>query len=100
MSEIVINKNLLMNKLDIKNSLNIKILKCYKLLFSKNGLKNNIGNYIMLSIIFIISICLILFLIKDYHKIIDMIYRISSHNKNKKIIPNKNSNYNNNNNKQ
>ena len=43
MSEISINKNLLLDKLDIKNSLNIKILKCYKLLFSINGLKNNIG---------------------------------------------------------
>ena len=39
MSEISINKNLLLDKLDIKNSLNIKILKCYKLLFSINGLK-------------------------------------------------------------
>ena len=84
MSEIIINKNILMNKLDIKNSLNIKILKCYKLLLSKNGLKDNIGSYIILSIIFIITICLIIFLIKDYHKIIAMIYKITSYNKNNK----------------
>ena len=43
-SEIAINTNLLIDKLDIKNSLNIKILKCYKLLFSINGLKDNIGS--------------------------------------------------------
>jgi len=85
MSEIAINKNLLMDKLDIKNSLNIKILKCYKLLLSINGLKNNIGSYILLSIIFIISICLIVFLIKDYNKIIVMIYKITSYSKNNKI---------------
>jgi len=86
MSEITINKNILMNKLDIKNSLNIKILKCYKLLLSKNGLIGNIGSYIILSIIFIISICLIIFLNKDYYKIIAIIYRIISFNKNKTII--------------
>ena len=98
MSEITINKNILMNKLDIKNSLNIKILKCYKLLFSINGLKDNTGSYIILSIIFIISICLILFLIKDYHKIKDMIYKIVSHKK-KIMVSNKNSHKNKNNNK-
>ena len=94
MSEVTINKNILINKLDIKNSLNIKILKCYKLLFSKSGLKNNIGSYIILSIIFIITICLILFLYKDYYKIIDIISKIVSYNKNK-IISNKNLNNNN-----
>jgi hypothetical protein len=86
MSEISINKNLLLDKLDIKNSLNIKILKCYKLLFSINGLKKNIGSYILLSIIFIISICLIIFLNKDYHIIINMILKIISYNKNKEAI--------------
>jgi len=85
MSEIAINKNLLIDKLDIKNSLNIKILKCYKLLFSINGLKNNIGSYILLSIIFIITICLIVFLNKDYHIIINIIFKIISYNKNKVI---------------
>jgi len=91
MSEITINKNVLMNKLDIKNSLNVKILICYKLLFSKSGIKDNIGNYSLLSIEFIISICLILFLIKDYHKIIDIISKIVLYNKNKIISYNKNS---------
>ena len=55
-SEIEIYKNILLNKLDIKNSLNIKILRCYKLLFSKNGFKDNIGSYIIISIIFISTI--------------------------------------------
>ena len=99
MSEIIINKDILMNKLDIKNSLNIKILKCYKLLFSKDGLKENIGSYVMLSIIFINTICLILFLIKDYHEIIDIIYKIVSYNKNKRIKANRNSFINKNNKK-
>ena len=45
-SEIVIDKNKLINNFKNFNSiLNLKVLKCYKLLFTKNGFKYNIGNY-------------------------------------------------------
>ena len=45
---------------------NIKVLKCYKKLFTKNGLLNNIGSYSVLSIILFFSIILIYLIIKDY----------------------------------
>ena len=35
MSEIIINSNILKKKINIKNTANIKIMKCYKVVFSK-----------------------------------------------------------------
>ena len=41
-------------------------MKCYLVLFTKDGIKHNIGNYLIISII-LINICLlIIFLIKEY----------------------------------
>ena len=61
-SEIEINKDkLLTNFINIKNSLNINVFKCYKQLFDKEGLKNNIGNYSMGSIIILTLIVSVLF---------------------------------------
>ena len=43
-SDININKTLLFNKFkDIKNIINLKIMKCFKVLFSINGIIKNIG---------------------------------------------------------
>ena len=36
------------NFIDIKNIANINILKCYKVLFSKKGIKGNIGSYVII----------------------------------------------------
>ena len=44
---------LLKKFIDIKNLMNYGVMKCYKVLFSKEGLISNIGSYIMLFIIFI-----------------------------------------------
>ena len=66
MSEITINSNILKKKIDIKNALNLKVMKCYKNAFSKKGLKGNIGSYVILSFILTISICLVLFIIKGF----------------------------------
>ena len=52
---------------DINNIMNIKLLKCYKELFTSKGLKNNIGSYIILFLIFINFICAILFIIKGFN---------------------------------
>ena len=57
---------MLNNFINIKNNSNIKIIKCINELFSKNGLKNNIGNYCLLSIILSDIVCLILFIIKGF----------------------------------
>ena len=65
-SQVVINKEKLFNFKGIKNSTNFKILKCYYVVFTKEGLKSNIGSYILLSIILIDIITLILFLFKGY----------------------------------
>ena len=66
-SEIVINKNLLLNNfVNIENYINLNIMKCYSILFSKEGIINNIGNYIIASIIIINIFTLIAFLLKGY----------------------------------
>ena len=66
-SELEINKDKLLNNFkDIKNILNLDVLKCYKEVFNKEGLINNIGNYIMSTIIIITLILSILFKIKGY----------------------------------
>ena len=55
MSEIVFNKELLKSKfVDIKNIMNLNVMKCYNILFTSKGLLFNIGTYIFLAIIFLI----------------------------------------------
>ena len=86
--EIVINKDKFLNTFkNIKSSLNIIVIKCYKLLFSKKGIKYNIGNYIIISIIELIL--LILFKFKGYKEIINKIneiIKIKLEEKNNSII--------------
>ena len=57
---------LLDNIINIKNKMNIYVVKCYKLLFSKEGLINNIGSYILLTIIFLNIPMVFIFLFKEY----------------------------------
>ena len=70
------------NFIDINNIANIQILKCYKIIFTKDGIKKNIGCFIFLFIIFIYFICLILFYSKFYDllklEIKDFISKINS----------------------
>ena len=54
---------------NLQTSLNLKIMKCYKLLFSKEGFITNMGSYIMLGIIIIFIFCLIYFVLKDIYNI-------------------------------
>ena len=76
-SEISINKEKLMNKfVDLKKTINISILKCYKLVFNLEGLIHNIGSYILLSIILIIFILAFIFRIKGYQKFIQKVNKI------------------------
>ena len=61
-SEIEINKDkLLKNFRDVKNTININIMKCYYALFKKEGIIKNIGNYILGIIIIFTFILSILF---------------------------------------
>ena len=64
--EIKIDKDKLKANLNFKNLINIQVLKCYKKLFTKNGLIHNIGSYIILSIIFLFIVNLIILIIKEY----------------------------------
>ena len=53
--------------LDLKSLINISVMKCYKLLFSKKGFLNNIGNYILLPIIAYNILSSFLFYVKGYN---------------------------------
>ena len=91
-SEIEINKDkLLSNFIDIKNILNINVLKCYKEAFTKKELIFNLGNYIMSSIILITLFLSILFKIKGYINLKKRINSIIKNNKKHKnnIVNNK-----------
>ena len=50
-------------------SSNFKILKCYKIVFSLRGQKNNIGSYIMIIIFLLIIILIFIYFRKDYKKV-------------------------------
>ena len=76
LDDIINKEKLLNNFVDIQTISNINILKCYNTLFSENGLKKNIGNYIILSIIFLFAISSILFVIKGYVILIGKINQI------------------------
>ena len=47
--------------INIKNKLNIKLMKCYKVLFGKKGILYNIASYIIILIIIFHTIVIILF---------------------------------------
>ena len=73
----IINKERLLNSfIDIRTISNINLLKCYEKLFSKDGLINNIGNYILLSIVLIYIVSLFIFIIKGYSLLMDKIISI------------------------
>ena len=74
---IVINTTKLYeNFLDIKNIVNIKILKCYKVLFNKETIKKNIGFYFLISIFVSHFICIIIFYSKQLKMLKNQIKKI------------------------
>ena len=63
--DIVFDKNILCQSFtDVKNIINIHLLKCYKKVFTKESLKNNYGFFIFLIIFVLFFITLILFISK------------------------------------
>ena len=83
-SDITIEK--FKSKFYIGNLINIKVMKCYKKLFEKDGLIKNIGSYILLVVIFLYIICLVYFIIKGYNYFINRIkVVINNRNKGNKI---------------
>ena len=81
-TEINFNGRLIYNSflVVIKNS-NFMVLKCYKIAFDLNTIKNNIGRVIMSIIFFIFIILLFIYLVKDrknLHKYISLILQYKS----------------------
>ena len=75
--DIYIDQDKLLDRfINIKSITNILIIKCYKILFSKNGIIFNIGSYILLSFIFISTVQSFLFYFKGYNLLSDRIKRI------------------------
>ena len=66
-SEIIIDtKKIRKYFVDIKTVTNFNVMNCYHLLFSKTGLTNNIGSYLLLSIIFLDIILSVYFIFKEH----------------------------------
>ena len=69
-------KNLLKNFIDIKKITNIEIVKCYKIVFKKNNIKNNYGFLIFILIFLLYFICLIVFYCKSKDNLFNEIIQI------------------------
>jgi len=65
------------NFVDIKNTANIKLLACYKKLFTGDGLKNNIAFYITIPIIIFHIVVIFIFYFNKKKKISDFIEDIT-----------------------
>ena len=65
-SNIKINKEFLKSKFNIKDMINIEVIKCYKKLFCKEGILYNIGSYILLAIILFFIIGFIILIKKEF----------------------------------
>ena len=73
-SEICIDKKRLYDSFtDIRNIANLEIMKCYYILFHKNGINNNYGVYISFFLLFLFSITIIIFYYNDNEEIINII---------------------------
>ena len=80
--DIEIDKDFLYNKfINVEKYTNFYVIKCYKLLFCKEGIIHNSGNFIMLSIIFINIILTIIFIVKGYKEIIQNVLKVYKNNK-------------------
>ena len=54
---------------NIRNMINLKVLKCYKLLSTKDGFLKNVGNFIILTIILLFIVAGIYFYFKGFFKL-------------------------------
>ena len=78
-ADMNINKEkLLENFKDIKNIINFDFLKCYKTLFTKEGIMNNYGCYLILIIIVFHILCIFIFRISHFRLIQKKIIHIAS----------------------
>ena len=77
--DVTIDKEKLKNSfIDIKSILNVNIMKCYKMILTKESLKKNYGSYIIIFIMILFILCFFLFNCKSYHslkKLINSIFK-------------------------
>ena len=78
--------------MDLKNQMNLNVLKCVKLLFTKDGFLNNIGNFILLFIIIVDIILAFIFYLKGLNYINSIIKNLVLTKKKRKKNLNVNSN--------
>ena len=79
--DIEFNTNLLLNNfIDFKKTTNIYTISCISLLFSKDGLKKNLGSYVILIIIFLNIILSIFFIFKGFPQLKILINNIIKEN--------------------
>ena len=73
-SDIIIDKNSILSDFtNIKRLINLDVMKCIHLLFSKKGLSKNIGNFILLSIILFYVVAAFIFAFKGYNSLLSQI---------------------------
>ena len=82
---------------DLKNEINLEVLKCFNTLFTKEGLSYNIGNYIILFIILYYIISINFFIVKGFYYFKKEINKMLSIKINKMTHNNDNINNNSNN---
>ena len=75
-SEIKIDKDKLYKFMDITNIANFNVMKCIKLLFSKEGMLTNIGFYTTFPLLIAYFVCIVYFNKKEYKLIIIQIEEI------------------------
>ena len=68
--------DLMYNLISNKSFLNLKVMKCFKLLFTKEGFLTNFGNIIIFLIISFYIVSTIYFFLKEYYKILEQIEEI------------------------
>ena len=95
-SDLRIDKELFWNRFkNIYKIINLEVLKCYYILFTKDGFFQNIGNFIIICVILIYIIAIAYFIIKGFNKfktkIDNLVFKESEEIKkdNEKIKPNK-----------
>ena len=69
-------KDLYKSFINIKNMINLNVMKCYKEVFNKKSLKNNYGFFIVLLIILFYIIFIFIFRFKSYIKLLTIISEI------------------------
>ena len=75
------------NIIDFENIINLNIMKCFKTFFSKEGLINNIGSYILLAIIIMNIPFLFYFSFREYNILRIKMEKLVKKRKKAKIFP-------------